>query len=362
MLGANPEWDLWAPKKFAGLHSNNKIKWYENATSSKIAELFASYEGLVCVFSLGATIRLVAPHMKDKKTDPAVVVVDEAADFAISVLSGHIGGANELTRKIASLLGAQAVITTAADVKGTIPVDMVGRNLEWVIEDDSDVTAASAHMVNEDKIGIYQDAGAADWYYGGRQLPSNVTTYDTLQDMLKSDSKAHLIISDRIHNYTSVKNVTYRPPTLTVGVGLHHDTTSHTILSKITEAFARRGLATKSIRRIASIKKIKDVPGLAEAASALGVPLVLYSKDELAKVDVPNPSRTVQRFEGTPSVSEAACVTAARADCDSCASATTAKDDCTLVVEKQKFPPDLTIAVARCRRYSGGNIRTREEE
>ncbi len=351
LLEANPEWSLYAPEKFAGAHTDKEgVRWYADATSAKIAELFAKYEGLVCIFSLGATIRLVAPHMKSKKTDPAVVVVDESSSFAISVLSGHIGGANELTESIAGRLGAQAVITTAADVKRTIAVDMIGRDRGWVIEDDSAVTAASAHMVNEERVGIYQDAGDADWH-GDKPLPANVTAYDTLEDLRGSDSRAHLIISDRVDaamasDAAAMAVVVYRPPSLTVGVGLHYDTTSDTILGGIKKTFEKYNLATKSISRIASIRKPADVPGLQEAADVMGVPLVLYDRDELSEIDVPNPSGVVQRFEGTPSVSEAACIRAA-GDGDNDSDGDSSPQ---LVVEKQKFPPDLTIAVARYRR------------
>lgn len=350
LLDANPEWSLYAPEKFAGAHTDREgVRWYADATSAKIAELFAKYEGLVCIFSLGATIRLVAPHMKSKKTDPAVVVVDESSSFAISVLSGHIGGANELTESIAGRLGAQAVITTAADVKRTIAVDMIGRDRGWVIEDDSAVTAASAHMVNEERVGIYQDAGDADWH-GDKPLPANVTVYDTLGDLRGSDSRAHLIISDRVDAAMAasvVAVVVYRPPSLTVGVGLHYDTASDTIQGGIKKTFEKYNLATKSISRIASIRKPADVPGLQEAADAMGVPLVLYDRDELSEIDVPNPSGVVQRFEGTPSVSEAACIRAAGGGDNGSDGGGGSPQ---LVVEKQKFPPDLTIAVARHRR------------
>lgn len=353
LLESNPGWSLYAPEKFAGAHTDKEgIRWYADATSAKIAELFAKYEGLVCIFSLGATIRLVAPHMKSKKTDPAVVVVDESSSFAISVLSGHIGGANELTESIAGRLGAQAVITTAADVKKTIAVDMIGRDRGWVIEDDSAVTAASAHMVNEEKVGIYQDAGDADWH-GGKPLPANVTVYDTLEGLRGSDSRAHLIISDRVDAAMApdaAASVVYRPPSLTVGVGLHYDTASGTILGGIKKTFEKYNLATKSISRIASIRKPADVPGLQEAADVMGVPLVLYDRDELSEIDVPNPSGVVQRFEGTPSVSEAACIRAA-GDGDSDSDGSRSPQ---LVVEKQKFPPDLTIAVARYRQGQQG--------
>ncbi len=344
ILDAFPGWEVHAPGKFAATYDNDaRISWYTEQTSVVISKLFAQSDGLVCLFSLGATIRLIAPHIKDKKTDPAVIVIDEMRNFVISVLSGHIGGANKLTRDIAGRLGARPVITTAADVKGTISVDMIGRDYSWVIEDDSDVTAVSAHMVNEEKIGVYQDAGRTDWWRGGGSgggsdgLPANVTTYDTLDALHKSDSRAHLIISDKTDiPGAPASRVIYRPPTLVVGVGVHRDTATDTIIGGITEVLKAHGLSAKCVARLASIKKPADVPGLAEAADVLQVPLDLYDRDDLAGVAVPNPSDTVRAYEGTPSVSEAACIKAGGGP-----------DSCRLIVQKQKFPPDLTVAVSR---------------
>ena len=90
-----PEWRVFAPTKFSS--QNDSITWYSEPTTEKIVELFKNNDAIICLFSLGAVIRLIAPHLKDKKTDPAVIVIDDKTNFVISVLSGHIGGANELT-------------------------------------------------------------------------------------------------------------------------------------------------------------------------------------------------------------------------------------------------------------------------
>ena len=108
-------WEVFAPDKFSD--DNKNINWYADSTTTKIMELFKSNDALVCLFSLGAVVRLISPHLKDKKTDPAVIVIDDKAQFVISALSGHLGGANQLTNDIADRLGATPVITTAADVK-----------------------------------------------------------------------------------------------------------------------------------------------------------------------------------------------------------------------------------------------------
>ena len=323
-----PEFEIFAPIKFS--NQNNSITWYSEPTSEKIVELFKNNDAIICLFSLGAVIRLIAPYIKDKKTDPAVIVIDDKTNFVISVLSGHIGGANELTEKIAEKLQAQPVITTAADVNKTIAVDLVGRDFGWKIDDDSNVTRISAHMVNEEPIGVFQEAGEKNWY---KQLPKNVSLYDTIEQLKNSKSKANLIISDKIiDNDLSSESVIYRPPSLVIGIGLHWDTSKETIKEGINDCLEKFKLSSKSIAKLVSIKKPKDVQGLIDAGKEMGVSVEYVNREDLAKVTAPNPSDTVKAFEGTASVSEAAAILVSNGK---------------LIVEKQKFPPNLTIAIAR---------------
>lgn len=323
-----PTWQIFAPSKFAD--STNAV-WYDDSTTAKIAELYKSSDAIICIFSLGAVIRLIAPHLGDKKTDPAVIVIDDKANFVISTLSGHLGGANELANELAKKLGATAIITTAADVNKTIPVDLVGRKFGWTIDDDSTVTKISAFMVNEEKIGIYQNAGEQNWWEG--DLPKNVTVYDTLEKLEQSDSKGFLIISDEKITGQILKNaVVYRPKTLVVGVGLHGNTTKEKILEGLNVCLEKFGLSPKAVSRFASLRKPQEISSLVEAAKEFGVSVEYFEREELAKVRIPNPSVMVEAFEGTASVSEAASILSSNG---------------ALVVEKQKFPPDLTIAIAR---------------
>jgi cobalt-precorrin 5A hydrolase len=323
-----PTWEIFAPLKFADTTNAN---WYDNSTTDKIAELYKNNDAIICIFSLGAVIRLISPHLVDKKTDPAVIVIDDKANFVISTLSGHLGGANELANEIAKKLGSTAVITTAADVNKTIPVDLVGRKFGWSIDNDSTVTKISAFMVNDEKIGVYQDAGERNWWEG--ELPKNVTVYDTFEKLKQSNSKGFLIISDKKITDEILKNsVVYRPKTLVVGVGLHGDTTKEKIRTSLDACLEKFDLSSKAIARFASIKKPQKISSLVETAKEFGVPVEYFERDELAKIRIPNPSVMVEAFEGTPSVSEAASILSSKGS---------------LIVEKQKFPPDLTIAIAR---------------
>jgi len=273
---------------------------------------------------------LIAPYLKDKKTDPAVIVIDDKTNFVISVLSGHIGGANELTEEIAKKLGALPIITTAADVNKTIAVDLVGREFNWKIDDDSTVTKISAHMVNEEPIGIFQEVGEKNWY---KKLPKNVIIYENIEDLKKSNSKAHLIISDKIiEGEISKESVIYRPPSLVIGIGLHWDTSKETIREGIEFCLEKFKLGSKSIAKLVSIKKPEDVQGLIDLGIEMGIPVEYVNREDLAEISAPNPSETVKAFEGTASVSEAAAIKVSNGE---------------LIVEKQKFPPNLTIAIAR---------------
>ncbi len=305
-----PSWEVFAPDKFSD--GNNSINWYVDNTTVKISELFKSSDALVCLFSLGAVVRLISPHLKDKKTDPAVIVIDDKAQFVISTLSGHLGGANQLTNEIADQL--------------------VGKDLGWKIDDDSNVTKVSAFMVNAEKIGVYQNSGSKNWWKS--KMPKNVSIYSSLDELKKSESKGCLIISDeQINDAKLLENaVVYRPPSLVVGVGLHWDTTKDKIMQGLDASLKKFNLSKKSIVRFVSIKKEKDIVGLNDLAEEMNIPLVLFDRVDLASIITPNPSKMVEGYEGTASVSEAAAIKSSGGN---------------LIVEKQKFPPDLTIAIAR---------------
>ncbi|HEU4605672.1 MAG TPA: cobalamin biosynthesis protein [Nitrososphaera sp.] len=325
-----PEVEIYVPAKHSD--GGTDVSWFSEQSTQLLGSLFKTHGALICVFSLGAVIRIIAPHLVDKKSDPAVIVIDDRANNVISTLSGHLGGANALARLVASFLGAQPVITTAADVNETIAVDLVGREFGWTIENFENVTRTSAFMVNEEKIAVYQDAGERNWWHA--QLPKNVTLVDSIDQVKSPEFKAGLVISDRAISDPEImsRSVVYRPKSLVVGIGLHWDTSRDVIESGINAVFAEKGLSFKSIRNISSINRGAEVKGLEEFSTQYGIPVEIYDKERLAAVNVPNPSETVQKFEGTASVSEASSLLSSKGE---------------LIVPKQKFPPNLTVAVSR---------------
>lgn len=192
VVAALPGARLFAPEKFAAeaeAAAPGAAQCYQGKVGDQVPALFAAFDGIVCIVSLGAVVRLIAPHLKNKETDPAVVVVDEAGRFAIPVLSGHLGGANALAGHLAAALGATPVLTTASDARETIAVDLLGRELGWTFEATHDeIVRCSAAMVNDEPVALVQEAGGTDWWAGhanGRQgpLPANVSRFDRLEDV-----------------------------------------------------------------------------------------------------------------------------------------------------------------------------------
>ncbi len=333
ILEKMPEVQVYAPIKFAN-SSMLRINWFKEQTAQVVANLFKKNDALICIFSLGAVVRLIAPFLVDKKTDPAVIVIDDKANFVISALSGHLGGANSLARLVSTFFdNSQPVITTAADVNETIAVDVLGREFSWTIDNFENVTKVSALMVNEEKIGVYQETGEKGWWQN-KSLPTNVTVVSELDDLRPQHFKGALIISDRLIEDQLIleKSVVYRPKSLVVGIGIHRDTSSEVIEYGVKNTIKTQGLSFKSIRNIASIDREASVKGLQDFSSSHRIPIEVYDRNKLGIVPVPNPSEIVKRFEGTSSVSEASSILSAKGD---------------LVVPKQIYPPDLTVAVAR---------------
>jgi cobalt-precorrin 5A hydrolase len=312
--------------------SSDGIIWFEKNTKNMVEEIFKEYDSIICIFSLGAVIRLISNLLVDKKTDPAVIVIDDKANFVISALSGHLGGANALSKSIADILNSTAVITTAADVNETIAVDLLGNNFQWRIDNFENVTKVSAHMVNEEKIGVYQDAGESNWW--DKELPKNVTVVQNIDELRSDDFKAGLIISDKIIADPILvrKSVIYRPKSLVVGIGFHWDTTQADIEVGIMKVLEENGLSFLSIRNLSTINRGKSPITLGAFSDKHGIPLEFFDKDKLSNVTVPNPSELVKKYEGTSSVSEASSILSSGGE---------------LIVSKQKFPPNLTVAVSR---------------
>lgn len=196
----------------------NSMQVYQGALSAQIETLFQTYDQIVFFVSLGAVVRLIAPYLKSKDEDSGVLVVDDAAQFVIPVLSGHVGGANAYAEQLAALLGATPVLTTASDVGKTIPVDILGRELGWQVECPKiNITRVSAAVVNEEPVAFVQEAGAKNWWTRTTPLPGNIKLFDRFEDVDLDQFRAVLWVTQReidadIWVNLAERLVVYRPP------------------------------------------------------------------------------------------------------------------------------------------------------
>ncbi|MDQ4129779.1 MAG: precorrin-3B C(17)-methyltransferase, partial [Actinomycetota bacterium] len=256
-------------------------------------------EGIILFLATGAAVRLVAPLLEDKRRDPGVVCVDDAGRFAVALVGGHAGDANELAGKVADTLGAMPVITTASDSLGVPALDSLGEKLGFEIEEGSDLAAVGAALVSGEKVRL---VAQRRWPIG--PLPENVVPVEAWGPPEELEGPL-IAITDELLDAPN-PSVLYRPPSLVVGVGCSRGTGAAEILALIYSALREAGLARKSVAVLCSIDVKSDEAGLLEAAEELGVSLSFRTAGELAAVEVPNPSPVVAGAVGTPSVAEAA--------------------------------------------------------
>lgn len=285
-----------------------------------LSTTFKVYECHVHIISVGAVFRMLAPLLENKKVDPAVVCVDDAARFAICMLSGHVGRGNEFTEQVAEALGATPVITTASDVGGTLTVDILGRELGWTLDHpDKNVTRGCAAVVNGDPVIVVQETGEPNFWPVDKALPKGVS-YRT--DVDGSDVRAGallLLVTDRrLEAYSKElldNAVVYRPRSLVIGMGCDRGASVELLRTGLDRGLAEAGLVRASIRGIATIDQKKDEVGIVALAKELGCPVHCYSSQELCDVQgVESPSEVVRRFVGTPTVAEGACLLNAQTD------------------------------------------------
>ncbi|QHC28870.1 precorrin-3B C(17)-methyltransferase [Streptomyces sp. HF10] len=260
----------------------DRTRVYEGPVGEAVRSAFAECEQLVCFLATGATVRLLAPLLAGKAADPGVVCVDEGGRFAVSLLGGHGGGANELAREVGDLLGAEPVVTTATDAVGLAGLDTLGLPCEGA------VAAVSRALLDGEPVAL-----AAESAWPLPPLPVSPRGSYTIR------------LTDRDVE-PGEREVLLRPPSLVVGVGASRGAPVAEVLGLIEGALREAGLSPRSVAELATVDAKSQEPGILGAAERLGVPVVTYSAEELAAVEVPNPSAAPLAAVGTPSVAEAA--------------------------------------------------------
>lgn len=332
-----PYADLYYMRKFEqGDEEARQIQLFDGTVRLLLPALFQQYKGIICIISLGAVVRMIAPLLIDKKKDPAILVIDDKGQYVISVVSGHIGGANALTNEFAKAIGATPVVTTASDVQKTIPVDLFGAQFGWMWDSEEKLTSVSASVVNEEHVAIVQETGEKNWWMYDRSMPDNLNIYSSTTEAIMAQPRATLLITDRLieeqEEVLLENGVIYRPKSIVLGIGCNRGTSMEEIEQVIDEALAELRLSKKSVKAVATIDLKKNETGLLALTAKHNWSFVTYTPQQLNEMTFPNPSETVFKYTGAYGVGEPAALRYANAK--------------ELLLEKRKSG-NVTVSIAR---------------
>ncbi|WP_461209701.1 cobalt-precorrin 5A hydrolase [Desulfocurvus sp. DL9XJH121] len=296
-----------------------------------VGAVFASYAAHVFVAAAGIAVRCVAPLLLGKDRDPAVVALDQRGRFAVSLVSGHLGGANDLARRIAGITAGQAVVTTATDTEDLPSLDVLAQERGLAIFNLDAVKAVNVALLAGETVQVHDPDG---WLRlapeAGVEHPWSAH-FRPVADAAGWIPGAPGVWVTHLAREPEENMLLLHPPCLAVGVGCRRGMDAEAILAAVHETLAAAGLAPQAVLALASIEAKRNEQGLLEAAARLGRGLFFYDAGELAGFDTPNPSDKVLQTMGTPSVSEAAALACAGAEA--------------LLVEKTRCN-GVTVAVA----------------
>jgi cobalt-precorrin 5A hydrolase/precorrin-3B C17-methyltransferase len=245
----------------------------------ELATAWKECEALVVFLATGATVRLLAPLLRDKEKDPGVVCVDEARRFAVALVGGHAGGANDLAHQVADVLGAEPVVTTATDAAGIPGLD----TWSWPVE--GDVAGVSRALLDGTPVRLHMDP-----IWSIPPLP------------VSDEGDLLLAVTDEQVD----ADVVLRPPSLVLGIGASRGVTAEELDDLVTRTLAEQGLSARSVSFVATVDAKADEEGILEMCARTGWTLVTHPAEVLAATEVPNPSQHPLDAVGTPSVAEAA--------------------------------------------------------
>lgn len=310
-------------------------------------ELFSRRKALIFIGAMGICVRSIAPYVKDKYTDPAVICIDTTGRFVIPVLSGHIGGANELSKELAATLGAEAIITTQSDTMNLWALDTFSRLYGWTTaatgcgdgkEPAKQMNACITAFVNGKPTALLLDTRDKGTEYLEKTCPAHVTIFYRYENVRQEDFGLFIIVSPRLYQ-TQIPTIRYVPKVLHLGVGCRKDMQgdANEVYRHIAKTLEAHHLSPEAIADVNTIDIKKCEPVLTLLAyGVIECPFRTYSSEELKHIPVPNPSEKVEEATHSPSVSEAAAILGAGGG--------------PLVIEKQKgdrgIGNEYTFAVA----------------
>lgn len=289
-----------------------------------LQKAFLEYDGLVCVMATGIVVRILAPLFVHKQNDPAIVVLDSRGNYAISLLSGHLGGANALARTIAKFTGGQAVITTATDVESAFAFDLFAQKYNMEIGNIEQLKYISSTLLEKGKVQILSP------YKYPEFSEQFLEEYD-------ASCPDPVVVIDEKKNQLSQSHVLYLyPKTLWVGIGCKAGVSTMEIKQAVCKTFAKYGLVLQSTEGFATIPKKAKEKGIVEMAREFQKELVIVDTEKIDQLDLVKlgvrQSDFVKKTVGVPSVSTA--------------SAYIASGEGKILVDKEIYP-GITVSIVQ---------------
>lgn len=278
---------LFVLQKYRGEAGKDSVP-FTGELKTLVRGLWPDHQGFVFIMATGIVVRVIAPLIEAKERDPAVVVMDDAGKFAISLLSGHLGGANELAARCAFITGAREVITTATDVHGLPSFDMLAKEEGWEIDDLARVKLLNSLLLDGEEIAVVDVTGRVrPWFHGRGRL----SFHDTFVDAIQSGAKGALFVTNRNlpPQLLSANPLILRPKNLVLGIGCNSGTGAAEIEEVVATNLKRLFLSVKSVRCIATAAAKRGEAGLLAYAEKHALPVVFYKSAELNDVAVPSP-------------------------------------------------------------------------
>ena len=332
--------ELWLPKSLAPQDSSLH---YDNSLKEHLADLWKDHQAFIFCLAVGAVVRLIAPLLASKATDPAVVVIDAQGDYVISLCSGHQGKADLLAQLIASQIGATPIVTGASHSLTLPAIDILGSTYGWR-KGQGDWTGVMAAIAKQETVQVIQEAGSSLWQ---EHLPDQHPFYFGFSEppaTIKPQGRIWISPTRRkIAPKSDFPKVQWHPRVLWIGIGCERNTSKELIETAINETCQTYHFATEAIAGIASIDLKADEKGIVEVCQKHNLVFKTFTAKELNRVEVPTPSPAVAKEVGTASVAEAAAILAGQ----------------NLCVSKQIFKSDnqsgaVTVAIAQAdREYIG---------
>ena len=271
---------------------NYEVIWSEN-------------EALIFIGALGICVREIAPFLKDKKTDPAVINIDANGQFVQPVVSGHIGGANQLATDIANLLGATPVVTTVSDTLGLWALDVLPRKYNWELECGDKLTHLMAMFINGKKTALLLEVRDKGTLALETEAPSHVDVYFKAEDIKVEDYSVVLAVTPFIYDFGN-KVIFYRPKVLQLGLGCQRDLSFAEFEKELITELQEKGISAASIKSLGTVALKANEKAFLELAKKWDVELHTFDGETLSKQNIPNPSEKVSEITGSFGVAEAA--------------------------------------------------------